>query len=82
MNVLSGCFSITRLLKRSVVWPLFRQKLLRSLHDPLPNRVAVQVPLLKHGIGPHGGLDQRVLAVLLYEGVGGAVDVEVGDHWH
>ncbi len=31
-------------------------------------------------IRPHGGLDRRVLAVLLHEQVGGAVDVEVGDY--
>ncbi len=28
----------------------------------------------------HGGLDRRVFAVALYEHLGGAVDVEVGDH--
>ena len=27
-----------------------------------------------------GGVDRRVLAVLFYEGLGGAVDVEIGDH--
>ncbi len=31
-------------------------------------------------IRSHGGLDRRVLAVLLHEGVGGAVDIEVGGH--
>ena len=31
-------------------------------------------------IRPHGGMDWRVLAVLLHEGIGGAEDVEVGDH--
>ncbi len=31
-------------------------------------------------IRPHGGLGRRVLAVLLHEDVGAAVDVEVGDH--
>ena len=29
---------------------------------------------------PHGGLDRRVLAVVLHEEVGGAADVEDGDH--
>ncbi len=33
-------------------------------------------------IRPHGGLNGRVGAVALYEDVGGAVDVEVGDHGH
>ncbi len=46
----------------------------------VPHRVAVQVALIEHGIRPHGGVDRRVLAVLLHEDVGGAVDVEVGDH--
>ncbi len=31
-------------------------------------------------LAPYGGLDRRVLDVLLHEGLGGAVDVEVGDH--
>ncbi len=31
-------------------------------------------------IRPHGGVDRRVLAVALHEGLGGAVDVEIGDH--
>ncbi len=47
---------------------------------PPPHRVPVQVALLQHGNRPHGGMDRRVLAVLLYEEVGGAVDVEVGGH--
>ncbi len=34
---------------------------------------------VEHRIRPHGGLDRRVLAVLLHEDVGAAVDVEVGD---
>ncbi len=38
---------------------------------------AVQVALIEHGIGPHGGMDRRVLAVALYEHVGGSVDVEL-----
>ncbi len=42
--------------------------------------IAVQVILLQHGIRPHGGMDRRVLAVPLHEEVGGAVDVEDGDH--
>jgi hypothetical protein len=34
----------------------------------------------EHGIRPHGGLERRVLAVLLHEQAGGAVGVEVGGH--
>ncbi len=52
---------------------------LQFLHRPqypLPHRVAVQVATLKHGICPHGGMDRRVLAVVLHEDVGGAIDVE------
>ena len=67
------------LLNRSPVWSFFRQKLPRCLYDPFPHRVAVEVALVEHGIRPHGGMDRRVLAVLLHEHVGGAVDVEVGD---
>ncbi len=33
-------------------------------------------------IRPHGGMNRRVLAVLLHEDVGGAVNVEVGGHGH
>ena len=32
---------------------------------------------LQHGIRAHGGMDRRVLAVLLYEDVGGAEYVQV-----
>ena len=56
---------------------------LQFLHRPQyppPNRVPVQVAFLKHRIRPHGGMDRRVVAVLLHEDLGGAVDVEVGDH--
>ncbi len=42
---------------------------------PILNRV----PLLQHGVRIHGGMDRRVLAVLLHEDLGGAVDVEVRD---
>ncbi len=43
---------------------------------PLPPQVA----LIEQRVRPHGGMDRRVLAVLLYEGLGGAEYVEVGDH--
>ena len=49
-----------------------------DVDDDGKNKVAVA--LLEHGVRPHGGLDRRVLAVALHEDVGGAVDVEVGDH--
>ncbi len=55
-------------------------QLLRGPQYPPPRRIAVQVAGLKHGIRPHGGMDRRVLAVVLHEEVGGAVDVEGGDH--
>ncbi len=51
----------------------------RPQHPP-PHRAAVQAASLKHGVRPHGGMDRRVLAVALYDYLGGAVDVEVGDH--
>ncbi len=37
-------------------------------------------PIGEAGTRPHGGMGRRVLAVLLYDDVGGAVVVEVGDH--
>ena len=59
-------------------WPHPPQPLHRPQY-PLPHRKPVQVASLKHGIGTHGGMDQRVLAVVLYEDVSGAVDVERPD---
>ena len=62
----------------------FRQlhphQLLNRPQYPLPHRTAVQVALIEHGVRTHRGMDQRVLAVVLYEEVGAAVDVEVEDH--
>ncbi len=52
-------------MERSAVWSLFRQKLLDRPQYPPPHRAAVQVNLLQHGIRAHGGLDRRVLAMLL-----------------
>ena len=60
--------------------PLPRRRLL-TLHlmnrrdDPPPDSRAVQVALVEHGIGLHGSLNRRSFAVLLDQGVGGAVDV-------
>ncbi len=50
--------------------------------DPPDERLLIATPrlLVQHGIHPHSGLDRRVLAVLLHKDVGGAVDVEVGEH--
>ena len=58
---------------------LYSLQLPHRPQHPLPHGVAVQIALLQIGVGPHGG-DRRVLAVLLHEDVGGAVDVEGGDH--
>ena len=53
-------------------WPwLHPPQLPHRPQYPLPNRVAAQVALIEHRIGPHGGMDRRVLAVALYEGLGG-----------
>ena len=60
------------------LWPCPLQLLDRP-QNPLPRRKPVQVASLKHGIRPHGGMDRRVIAVVLHEEVGRAVDVEVGD---
>ena len=37
-----------------------------------PGSIPVQVALIEHGDRAHCGLDRRVLAVLLYEDLGGA----------
>ncbi len=47
---------------RSGFYPL--QFLHRPQHPP-PHRVAVQVASLKHGARLHGGMDRRVLAVVV-----------------
>ena len=39
-------------------------------------RTRRSVASLKHHIRPHGGLDRRVLAVLLHENVGAVEDVD------
>ncbi len=43
--------------------------------------MAVQVALIEHRTGALGAMDLRVLAVPLYDDIGGAVDVEVGGHF-
>ena len=35
---------------------------------------------IEHGVRPHGGMNGRVLAVMLHKHLGGAVYVEFGDH--
>ena len=63
--------------------PCHRLHPLQLLHRPqdaLSHRGAIKVALIEHGIRPHGDMDRRVGAVLLHEHLGGAVDVEVGDH--
>ncbi len=57
-----------------------RFETLQPVHRPQyppPHRVAVQVALIEQGIGPHGGMDRRVPAVLLHPDLGRPVDVEV-----
>ena len=44
------------LLNWNPVWSFLRQKLRH--YDPLPHGVAVQVALIEHRIGFHGGLDR------------------------
>ena len=54
-------------------------QLLHRLEDALSDSAALYIAGLQHGVGIHGGMDGRVLAVALHEDVGAAVDVEVGD---
>ncbi len=56
------------------------RQLLHRPQYPLPRRKPVQVASLEQGIRTHGGVEARFLAVLLYDDIVGAVDVEVGGH--
>ncbi len=47
---------------------------------PLPHCVAVQVALIEHGVGFHGGLNSSRLTVLLYQGVSATVYVNLASH--
>ncbi len=58
---------------------LYPLQLFHRPQYPLPHRAAVQVASFKRCIRPNGGMDRRILAVLLYDDVGGAVNVQVGD---
>ena len=53
------------------------QKRPHRLQSALPHRIDVHITLFQHGIRPYGGLDRRVLAVVLCEDVGGAVTFPV-----
>ena len=55
-------------------------QLFDSCQYPLPHRVPAQVTTLQHRIGAQSCLDRRVVPVLIDDLLGGAVDVEVGDH--
>ena len=55
-------------------------QLLHRPQYPLPHRTALQVALIEHGVGPHSGMDRRVMAVAFHEDLRGSVDVEVRDH--
>ena len=60
--------------RRTVARPRLYQRL-DGLHDTQPHPLPVQVALLDHGVGFHGGFDRGLGAVLLHEDVGGAVDI-------
>jgi hypothetical protein len=45
-----------------------------GLHDPDPDRPPFHVSFLGQLIGPHGGVNGRILAVSLDEQFGGAVE--------
>ncbi len=63
-----------------ILGPFLRQQFLYRLHDPEPHGPALHIARLHQFVGPHGGVDRRVLAMLLDKLVGGSVDVEVGGH--
>ena len=51
-----------------------------SLHDCFPEPHTVRVSLLEEAIGPLGGFDSGILAMLLDQGGSSAEYVEVGYH--
>ncbi len=56
---------------------LVREQRLDGLDDPQPHPLPVEVAVIEHCVGIHGGVDRGLRAVLLHEQVGRAVDVEV-----
>ncbi len=63
-----------------VVRPFLWQQFLYRLPDPEPHGFSLHVAGSKTLIGPHGRFNVGCIAKLLYELIGGAVDVEVGGH--
>ena len=47
-------------MKRRDFWSLARPKFRRRPHHPLPHLVFLQLALVEHGVGLHGGMDRRV----------------------
>ena len=73
LRTLDGTYPV-----RSAVLYLLRFCLGRE-HPP-PRPLPGQAALLEHGVGALGGFEGGILAVVLHQDGGGAVDVEVGGH--
>ncbi len=57
--------------------PLFCQQFLYCIHDPQSHRPALHISIRCQFVGPHGRFNVGCVAMLLYELIGGAEDVEV-----
>lgn len=62
------------------VGPLLGKPLLDCHRYPHQSSPPVQVALVRQLVDPHGGMARGRIAVLVNEELGGASDVEVGDH--
>ena len=51
-----------------------------SFYHLQPHRLAIQIPLGKHFIRLHGGLNRCLVAMLLNKKVGGAVNIDFSSH--
>jgi hypothetical protein len=56
-------------------------RLLVRAHDRPPDRGTVGIAVREELVRPLGRADRRVVAVLVDKQLGGAVDVEIWDHW-
>ncbi len=56
-------------------------QLLNRLHDPEPHGFPFHVTGIHQLVSPHGRFIVGCFAILLYELIGGAIDVKVGGHY-
>ncbi len=53
---------------------------LHCIPDPHPHPLPIEIAQIEQFVSAHDGLDDSMLAVLVDQELGGAVDVEVGGH--